>query len=762
MVSCRTTRYVPEGKYMLRKNIVNIKDNALFSMEANDIDAIIKQKPNKRILGLYPFYLDAYNIGVNFPIKKMRNTLTQTIGEEPVIFDSILVKKSIHQINIFLKNKGYLDNEVQDSVILKNKRAYVYYIIYLHDPYLLQNISVEIEDNDIVQDIIASNKKSLIHTGQFFNVDIFDQDRAKLVNEMQNRGYYAFSKEYIKFEVDTMGLNKKVNVIERITDPIEVLEDTFNILKHKKYYINNIQMRESTNDSILYPEKPGIYFSKGMSRKLNTTFLTNNIFITPNDLFKIKDFDFTYNRLMSFKIFKGVTIRTDEIILPQSDTAKGYLNVSITAPFQTKNSVSFETNGTNRSGNLGVSANLNFKKRNPFKNAEILELNTKVGLEAQKSTSGLVSNTDQTGINSIFNTFQYGVQGKINIPKILFPYFKKNLANLYAPKTEMSGLYDYQRIPFFERNVVGAAWQYTWGSNLKNSFAYSPLDVNVVKVKQGDAFKELLASKNNPYLNNAYQDHFILASKFHFTYNSREPSTKRNYISYRASLESAGNLLQLLISDTNIGDVQPVKIFGIQYSQYVRFDADIRMFYVLGKSKSIIYRAFAGVGAPLRNSPSLPFEKSFFGGGANGIRAWQIRTLGPGAMNKNISSFYKIGDIQLEGNAEYRFDIIDMLKGAFFVDAGNIWLFKPDTIDRPGAEFKWNKFYKQIAIGAGAGARLDFSFFIIRLDWALQIHDPSQAAGEKWIFQKKDIYFDTYHTKYRIGSNLNLAIGYPF
>lgn len=750
LYACRSTRYIAEDKFFLKKNTIVIKDASIFSLEKSNIESYIKQKTNTRILGLIPLKLYIHNTS--------QYVLKKNAGEAPVELDTALVQKSCSQIKLYLQNKGYLDCQVKDSVVTRKKRAKVYYIIHLNKPYTIQNISVSIDDDGLVKDIAQSNKKTEIQRGQIFDLDLFEQDRKHLVYQMKNRGYYDFSEEHVRYEADTSSALKKVDIYERVLDPAYYLKDSVVVEKHQKYYFNRITISDDQktdpNDTSQFICE-GLYcFSKNMHKRLNHNFFKHNLILQPNQEYKQSSVDLTYGRLSYLKIFKGVNIKT----MPVKTDSVPLINVHIYTPFLPKNSVSIETNGTNRGGNLGVQAAIAYKNRNPFKSAETFEIRLRGGLEAQKSTG--VNKQDQKQFISVFNTLEYGVESRLNIPKILFPFWKEKTSNWLNPKTEIHGLYNYQKITWFERDVIGIDWVYNWSTSTKNSFSVSLADINVVKVRKEPAFETILKELNNPFFTNTYNDHFIIGSRMQYAFNSREANTKKNYYSYRIGIEGSGNLLRS-IYELYTKDTLPGKVFGIQFAQYLRTDFDLRIFQRLKEGIAVKYRFFTAVGVPFKNSVSLPFEKSFFSGGANGIRAWRIRSLGPGSFNQDISSFYKIGDMQLEANAELRFDIISIFKGAFFIDAGNIWLVNKDP-DRPNGDFKIDRFYKEIAVGVGAGIRLDFDFFIIRFDYGVQMRDPALAEGERWLFQKKTIFNSTHNTPYEMGSNFNIGIDYPF
>jgi outer membrane protein assembly factor BamA len=321
-------------------------------------------------------------------------------------------------------------------------------------------------------------------------------------------------------------------------------------------------------------------------------------------------------------------------------------------------------------------------------------------------------------------------------------------------QTSITTSFNFQQRPDYKRNIFNLAYGYTAHSGTRVTHTINPSEINFVNVNLGNDFASLLDKSNNLFLKNSFQSQLISSMRYGFQYNSQRIGEMKNFFFFQGNFESSGLLLRgsrELIKNPGINNDKYI-VFGVPFSQFVRFDGDIRYFRFVGRSSSIAFRSFVGLGIPYGNSSVMPFVKSFFGGGANGIRAWIARSLGPGAyQNPTSVRFDQIGDIKLEWNFEYRAKIYKIFEGAAFIDAGNIWLRQKD-IQRPLAEFESNRFYKEIAVGIGAGLRLNFDFFIIRLDLAYKMRDPSFPSNDRWVIQ---------YQKLRQG-NLNFGIGYPF
>ncbi len=362
------------------------------------------------------------------------------------------------------------------------------------------------------------------------------------------------------------------------------------------------------------------------------------------------------------------------------------------------------------------------------------------------------------------------------IPGIWIPFLKHPFRKVMNPSTKFTAAYSHQTRPDYIRDIAKITYGYTGNSSLRHSHVFYPVDINYVNITNQDAFQEFLNNSNNSYLQNTYRDHLIVGSKYSFIFNNQDLSNpNRNYTYFAFNLEGSGNLL------TAIGDFASLEktngsytINEVAYAQYVKPEIDVRKYFRLGKvfnkhDSWIIYRLFTGVGIPLKNLQVLPFEKSYYGGGANGIRAWEARSLGPGSLNEiDAINLDQIADMRIEANIEYRFDIIEMLEAALFLDAGNIWLSNPiEPIE--GTDFKFNRFYKEIAVGIGAGARINLDILIVRLDVGLPIHNPALAEGERWIFEPKmntnyrrQEKYGVSYERYRSKPVLSIGIGYPF
>ena len=418
-----------------------------------------------------------------------------------------------------------------------------------------------------------------------------------------------------------------------------------------------------------------------------------------------------------------------------------------------KQSFSIEAEGTNSSGDLGVAGNLVFQNKNVFQGAEILNLKAKGAMEVQK----IVGDDSQEDViqSSIlpFNTFEAGIEASLNIPDFLSPIKLENFTKRHSIKTAITTGYNYQKRPDYTRYIANISYGYNWSTTQNSRHLFNPIEINSIKIFPDSSFKVKIKAFDQK-IQNSYSDHLIMGGKYSYIFKNQKINKLSDFMYFRFNGEFVGNLLYLTSSLANSqkDETGSYNVFNIKYAQYIRTDFDFRYFNYFGQNKTLGFRCALGMGIPYLNMNVLPFEKSFYVGGANGIRAWRIRDIGPGAYeDPDATSFDKTGDIGLETSVELRFPIYKLLEGAAFIDAGNVW-YKNKNTQFPGAEFQFDKFYKQMAIGWGLGARFDFSFFIIRTDFALQVHDPSEPAGDRWIIKDSKIKH----------INFNFGIGYPF
>jgi len=737
--SCSPTKYLNPEETLLHK--VKVKRNNR-SVSKEEIINITKQKPNKKILSLFRFHLGVYNY---WPWPK--SDFRENTGEPPVVYDSLLTKKSVKQISLFLKNKGYFNNNVTYVKKEKNRKTKIIYQIETGEPYLISKLEYNYKDDKIKSIVDNDKSNSLIKIDEPFDIDVLDNERKRLRNLLKNEGYYYFNKGFIKYKVDSTVGNKNVTVIlnvlnNKTTD--ENNKDSIVHIPHEKYYINDINILLYKRDSIPTDtiKYKGVNILYNKKLKFRPKMIKHAIGLSTNNLYLLEDHQATYKYLTELKLFKNIGISYE-------DVGSNKLNSTIRlVPLPIK-SFAIEAISTNTGGDLGVEGGFVYQNKNLFRGGELLEMKLKGGLEIQQLLNGQ-SNKDYGIIGELpFNTFEFGPEVSIKFPRFLLPISMDKFSRRATPKTEIKTLFNVLQRPEYYRTLAKFSFGYNWFESKNKKHTITPFDINVIKLDITDDFLKKINLENNPFILNSYTDHFITATTYSFVFNNQKINKISNFIYLRSNIEFAGNILSTI--DNLSGAIKNAEnnsysIFGVRYAQYTKTDVDFRH-YTNRRSTSFVKRVALGIGVPYGNLNVLPFEKSYYGGGANGIRAWTARKLGPGSYVDDLR-INQIGEIKIETNLEYRFDITKLYEAAFFIDAGNVWIINEDE-KRPNAEINISRFWQDIAIGTGVGLRLDFSFFIIRFDLAFKLKDPSLEKPEMIKLNWEE-------------PNFNLGIGYPF
>ena len=770
VVSCSTTKYVGEKEYLLSKVSVKVDDKNISSSELNQN---IKQKPNIKILGIWKFHLSLFNLSGKNKEKGINKWLRR-IGEEPVIYEDYQTQRSKIQLGIYLRKKGYYNATIEDTVIFRKKRAKLKFKITAREPYRYRNVYdeksdlprsfispyqhlKEISDSSLIrQYLVADSINSNIKAGKNVDADILGKERDRISKLMKNKGYFNFSKEYIHFMMDSVGKDHQMDVFVGIKKPrssnVERKYRIRNITVNSDYDPKPVLMNDSVYlnklDTLVHDNCKFIY-----TKKLNIKpdVIINSLGFQPGSLYNLSEVEYSYKRLQALNQYKFVNIRF-EVDTDAENDLEGSLNCFVQLTPHKIQAYTVEFEGTNSSGNIGFAGKVNYQHKNLLRGAEILDIRLSNARETVKSKD-----------NNNFFSKEYGGEISLVTPKFLLPFLNANrFRKKYNPRTRLSLAYSYQKRPDYTRTQVDASFGYSWKSrHLTHNL--NLFELSFVEVK--DLSDDFINDINNLYIANSFTDHVISTTRYSLIYNNQNINKPSNYTYLRFGFETAGNALKTideLIGSTKNKDYNDkgelegsyYDFFGIRYAQYVKTDIDYRYNWHINKANTIVGRVFMGLGYAYGNLEVLPFEKSYFSGGANGIRAWQVRSLGPGSYSNDEAVYpNNTADFKLEGNLEYRFKLIWKFEGAMFLDAGNIWAISSKD-DRPGAQFKTKNFYKEIAIGTGVGARVDLNFILFRLDLGLKLRDPSLPADERWIIGNRSL--KSSHVTYNIG------IGYPF
>jgi len=763
---CHVTKHLESNESLLIKNRIRINDRSVLPEE---LEPYLQQRPNKKLFGLFHTNIAFYYMGSKGEDTKFKKWLRTKVGSEPVILDTGLVSISRKQMYLYLSNRGFFKSVITDSVVIKKKKATVYYHINPGRPYIIRNLVYAIADTQLASFVYRDTTKSLIKRGKNFDSYVLDDERTRVTNNLMNHGFFRFSNIYIKYRIDTNFRQHLCDITFEIVNNVMPVFDNFTMVQqvpHKRYFIRNIyiypEFDHMVNFTGVYDTLVKVYQNPVKNQPPSTYYflfqnffrvkprtITQSIFIKPGSNYNLTDVNQTYTQLSGLQVFKYINIQFKEVDNGAKSSFKNndQIDCHVELSRSPAQSFSISTDGTNSGGAFGVQGNLGYQNRNIFRGAQLIRLNLSGSLQMQA--------TDGSSGISFFNTIELGVNAGITFPQFLFPIKPERLSKYLKPKTTINAGYNYQHQQHYDRHISNISFGYSWFQNDKIKHVLNPAEISLVKVFTDTYFDSIIESEHDNRLKNQYTDHMVAGLKYTFTFNNQQLNKIKDFTYVRANFETGGNLVYAINKTFHSHKTENGNylLFGLPYSQYVRPDIDFRYYNVHPNNFSVVYRLYAGIGIPYGNSTVLPFEKAFFAGGANGMRGWKMYTLGPGSYsNTNASATYnQIGDIQLEANIEYRFPVYSWIRGAVFLDAGNIWLLQ-ETVDLPGGKFKFPDFFSQIALDGGIGLRLDFDFFIFRLDPAIRLRVPSYPANDRWYFSKmqmKDIVW-------------NFGIGYPF
>ncbi len=753
--SCSPTKYVPEGETLLNHNNIIINKEGI---KKSDLLPYIKQNPNKRIFGTR-FHLGLYNLS-NINKQKWPNKWLRDIGEEPVIFDPYSAEKSKSQIKSYITSKGYFDGQVMDTIQTSGRKSEVYYNIDLLPPYTIRNLYFEMADSNIKDLFFFDSVNCVIERGKPYDVDVLQAERSRFERFVKDHGFYGFSSDHIYFRVDSTVGKRQVDIYYGVKKFAKL--DAFNrisLVPHSIYRVRNIYIfpdfvpKEALEGGEAYLKSldtvsyNGYYFITRKGKpEIKYDLILQSLYLKPGSVFNVTSTEQTQAHLLSLKVYRLVNI--DYSDLNEAGTTQSselMLDCNIQLTLLSQQSYKIELEGTNTAGNLGGALNLIYQHKNLFHGAELFSMKLKGAYEALAQPN-----------SNLTSAQEYAVETSLRLPKFLLPFIEtESFIKKYNPSTTILAAYNYQAMPVYTRTIANATFGYNWKAGNFHEHIVNPLQFNVVKLLSIDS-TYAANIESSSYMAYSYKDVLILGGSYSYIFNNQSIKKSRDYWFLRINAEASGNMLALIKSVSGATKTDGTYDFLRQpFAQYIRTDFDLRYNYFFNDVGSIVYRGFLGVGIPYGNSKAMPFEKQYFSGGANGIRAWQVRTLGPGSYIHNDTTFLnQIADIKLEGNAEYRFKLFWILEGALFLDAGNIWTVKNDTA-RPGSQFLINKFYKDIAVGTGTGLRFDFKFVIGRIDMGIKLRDPALTDGSKWIFMRRPYNFKKDFT-------FVIGIGYPF
>ncbi|ADV44311.1 BamA/TamA family outer membrane protein [Bacteroides helcogenes] len=753
--SCTSTKYVPDGSYLLDEVRIQT-DNK--DVKPSALSLYVRQNPNSKWFSLIKTQLYIYNWSGRDSTRRINRTLRR-LGDAPVIYSDKETERTIEEMTKAVQNMGYMGAIVESMREVKKKKMKLVYKVTAGKPYRVRMLKYNIQDDRIQRYMQQDSTKTLLSEGMPFDVNILDEERQRITNNLLQNGYYKFNKDYISYTADTVRNTYLVDLTLHLAPYKQNNEDKPQ--NHRQYTINKVSfitdynVLESSalnsievNDSLHYKGFP-IYYKDKLY--LRPKVLTNNLRITPGTLFNEQDVQRTYSNFGRLQALKYTNIRFFET--QQGDSAK--LNSYVLLTKSKHQSVSFEIEGTNSAGDLGAAASVAFQHRNLFKGSEAFMLKLRGAYEA---VSGLQSGQHNQ------NYTELGAEATVNFPRFMFPFLSTDFKRKMRATTEFGLQYSYQMRPEFTRIVASAGWSYKWSSAQRRHSQHriDLLDVNYLYMPWIDpTFKEnYLETDENYILRYNYADRLIVRTGYSYTYNSTGQTLMNNAVagnSYtiRFNFESAGNFLYAVAKATGMkkNDNGEYTLLSIPFAQYLKGDFDFAKNVVIDNRNSLAFHFGAGIAIPYGNATIIPFEKRYFSGGANSVRGWSVRGLGPGSFPGDGNFLNQSGDIKLDASIEYRTRLFWKFKGAFFIDAGNIWTLR-DYKDQPGGKFKFNEFYKQIAVAYGLGLRMDLDFFVLRFDGGMKAINP--------VYEKGKGRYPIIHPDFGRDFAFHFAVGYPF
>ena len=754
LAGCSVNKFIPEGSYLL-DNIKIESDNK--EVKPSQMSQYVRQSSNAKWFSLVKLPMYIYSAS-GLDSTKWMNRFWRKIGEAPVIYNRGEAQETRDEIEKAVQNMGYMGAVVDMHEVPSGNRMKVYYSIRSGEPYSIDRLTYDIQDRKIADFLAKDSVHSRLHTGMRFDVNVLDEERQRITQYLQNRGYYRFNKDFITYQADTMLNTHKVGLTLKLSPYRRTKEDAPQ--PHKQYtlrnvhYVLGVDFSELSEDALrgldsICSDGVGLYY-EGKSF-LRPKVVTDYNYLHPGDMYRSRNVQNTYSALARLSILKYSNIRFDEVYEP-GDSAR--LDAYVFLSKNKNKSLSFEIEGTNSAGDLGAAASVSYTHRNLFKGSETFTFKLRGAYEAVSGLEGYANS----------HYMEYGVESSINFPEFMFPFLSSDFKRRIRATSEVSVKYNWQIRPEFERTLASAAWSYRWSRRGKATHRFDLLDINYIYMPYvSDAFNEYLDRMDqiNPLLRHSYEDLFIVRIGYTYTYNSAGgdamQAAKRNSYSIRFNIEESGNLLyglsRLVHKKPKYGDAY--QLANIDFAQYVKMDIDVAKNFVIDDRNSLVLHAGLGIACPYGNSKSLPFEKLYFSGGANSVRGWRVRSLGPGSYRgdgNTIDYVNHTGDIKLDLNIEYRTYLFWKLNGAVFIDAGNVWNIRAQGEQTEGV-FKFNRFYKQLAVAYGLGIRFDLDFLILRFDGGMKAINPMYAGKDRYPIVSPDFKRDfAFH----------FAVGYPF
>ena len=722
LASCSTTRYVPDDNFLL--NSVKVRTVGEYKdVNTSAFRNYVRQNPNSRWFSTVKLPLLVYSLSGHDTAKWVNRTL-RSIGEPPVLYDQRKTEQTVADLCQQMRNEGFLHADVLVDTIVHGRKIDVTYWLRPGNPYFIHKLQYDIEDSNISELLAADSLNRLLTSGMKFNVSRLDAERKRISSILTDNGYFRFHKEFITYQADTTRNSQLIDVTLRLgLYRQNNRPDTL----HTRYTMRHISYSSGdSSDSILH---------------LRQHVLAECTHLEEGSPYSAKGLQNTYNHFGRLQAVKYTNI------LFRQHAETDSLDCDIQLQTNKPSTISFQPEGTNTAGDLGAAASLTYQNRNLFRGSEVLSLEARGAYEAIRGLEGY-SNQDY---------IEYSVQARLQFPRIIAPFVSKRFRQQVNATSEVSLLYDLQDRPEFHRRLLSAAWRYRWNNPRRNDrYQLDLLDLNYVFMPWiSSTFRSQYLdneSNRNAILRYNYEDLFITKIGFGYSFS-------RSNFALKTNIETSGNLLSLGASvfGAKKDESDHYRVFNIAFAQYVKADLDVTRSIQIDLNNQLVFHFGLGIAYPYGNSNVLPFEKRYFSGGANSVRGWSVRSLGPGKYKERdgrINFINQTGDMKLDLNAEYRTHLFWKLGGALFVDAGNVWTLRDYDI-QPGGLFRIKDFPSQLAVSYGMGLRLNFDYFILRFDLGMKAINPAYEEDD-------EEHYPIIHPRFKRDYAFHFAVGLPF
>lgn len=745
---CTGLKNVPKGEVLYTGASVQLITNGKIKKKGKikeDINSAIKTKPNTKFLGMRPGLWLYYVTGTPKRPKSIKSFLKNKIAQPPVYMSSVDIPLTARGIDAKMYNTGFLDaySEYEIKQGKKGKTASVLYTVHVSEPFKIASLSFPNDSTVLGKAINRTARRTRLKVGDSYSLEKLIEERARIENILKRRGFYYFNQDHLLFAMDSNNKERTVRLSmtlkRNMPEKSKIVYRFGNVNVYPDYKLG----ADTANVQLLVRDSVNYYRERKSYIRLRP--IINSIFIRQNHTYDRRMHQVTLSRLNGLGVFKFINME----IQPQDTTLNGLLDVNIYLTPLPRKSMSFEVQLATKSNNfIGPGITLSLRNRNAFKGAELMIYNLRGSFETQYS-----------GVYKGQFTYEINPRIELQVPRIISP-FKIKRSNLFVPRTRFGLEYSYlSRVGYFDMNSVKLEIGYKWKDKIEIDQNLNLLNVNYYNIyNRSVQFDQLISG--NTLLRRRFEEQFILGMGYSFFYNQQlRPRKRRNTFYVNVNAEIAGNVLAGIsqaITKKPVDSNNPSQILGVNFAQYSRLDIDIRDYFKTTENTMIAARLIAGWAKPYGNSITMPYAKQFFAGGAYSLRGFPANAVGPGTYAppdsiNNIFYLQQGGEIKFEANLEYRFPIIKFLKGAVFLDAGNVWLNKKNA-EVPNGEIKWERLFKDLALSSGAGVRLDLDFFVLRLDIGIPLRSPALPENNRWIIQ--DLKFRNVM--------FNLAFGYPF